>query len=314
MVSNMKRNDSNQVINHMNYDPNEYLKYAIPFQLTGVVDLDSPIKAPNLKYNIIKIPSIYKRLSKNTFLLENNQYDDFVTKLHHHYVSCVKLNIVENTHLFRNLCDGKPKVQYHLKIVDTPTYRYMFTSLKDILMQWRLYNSSWKQYSGTSITTKPMLCSPYWNGRRWKFIIVTEYALGQSLHYARTYLQKLINPYNKKNLLNLLETAITIMWILGFSHNYLHDSNILYDKKNQSIKIVDFETCIQLPDDIVNTFRRKYIQNSSQNISDIFNSTYKIPSLSLLHLSESICCKFTDTNNILQNVDHDFMHIAKDIL
>lgn len=84
-----------------------------------------------------------------------------------------------------------------------------------------------------------------------------------------------------KLLWNNLVSVVKKFHLLGFSHNDLQPGNILYDPKTASVKLIDFETCIQLGEHNHITPRWIYQYPRKSELSNIANDIW---ALSILYI------------------------------
>lgn len=283
--------DADQVMNYTEYNE-DYLQYCVPFNLIANINIDLRIMKPISSNYIFNVKGyVQKRLSDHTFMISSNSCYTIIrfAKLH---FNCIKSNLINEPTFCRSFRDAIDTTKkYMMKIIDTPNYRSMNTALKEIIMQEKIYTSFHKNFRGSNIVTEPIFCTPFWNGRSWQFMIISVYAEGKSLHKFRGPFVKLFKMYDKQQILNQLYIAVKTLWILGFSHNDLSDYNIVYDVTKNSVKIIDFESAVKLPQEFIESFRNES-NKTSTNIIDLYMKYYKYPSLSLLKLSETACCKF----------------------
>jgi hypothetical protein len=320
---NIYEEDNSQIVNYMDYNSTKYMKHAVPFNLDPKFkfNLDANLSPPTSRVGVNSFFKInnYRKVSVNTYHLSTSQFDKLLDTVKIHYYR-ISNDIYKTPELHRVFHQSRGQNTYLLKIVDLPSYRFAYTALKEMIMKDRVYKSVWRDYRGSNIVSKPMLCSPVWTGKKWQFIMVSEYAIGHTLHQHLGFFHKIFNHYDKHNIMNGLEKTIETLWVLGFSHNDLTDVNVIYDKQTGHISIIDFESCIQLPDEIVNSFRRKIISlsnNKSSSVEDLidtYKKIYKEPALSLLYLAENICCRFAGDDRIIYNTDDFFLEHAKDVL
>lgn len=310
--------DSVRIVNYTGYDQEAYLKWAVPFDIPDRVRsiLDDPILPCEDGIDLHEtISNISEKIGKNAYLLSADKYNIVSDLLLKHY-RCIRTKLINAPEIHRFLHPHvTKKARYMLKLVDTPTYRYMFTSLKEVLMQDKIYGSEWEEFKGSDITTKPILCSPLWDGKRWKCAIVCEYAVGETLHVFRKFPRKIFwyRQYNKDTVMQILKNVVKTLWCLGYAHNDLSDYNIIFDKNTNDVKIIDFESCVQLPDDVVNEFRKE-MRKGAKSIEAFYEKYYKYQSLSLLYISEQICCRFAGTDRCIFNTDDNLLKEAQRVL
>jgi serine/threonine protein kinase len=312
-----------QVNNYENYDKDKYLHYAIPFvNENSFSKKDDMIYPPSTKLGSTSIfkPRCYNRVSSNIYMITYYQFDELLEIARLHYRR-IQQDIYNRPNLFRIFNETRENVNatYLMKIVDIPTYRVAYTALKEMQIKDRIYKSVWKGYSGKSIVSKPMFCTPIWTGRKWRFLMVSEYATGNTLNYHLGFFQRMFKTYNKQEMLDSLHNTVKTLWLLGFSHNDLHDHNIVYDRNTKKSLLIDFESCVQLPDEVVSLFRQEMSKlppnYETQDIVKLYKNICKKPALSLLCLSEELCCMFTDPEHRnIYNTDDFFMEHINDVI
>lgn len=78
-----------------------------------------------------------------------------------------------------------------------------------------------------------------------------------------------------------LVTVVKKFHNMGFSHNDLQPGNILYDPKTASVKLIDFETCIQLGE--TNHITPKWIYQYPRK-SELSNTSNDVWALAILYI------------------------------
>lgn len=305
-----------KVINYMSYPIADYTRYCIPFSVNNLISLDTPIPRPSSRTGQVAaflLPS-YKHVSSNTYIVPGMQFGKLMTSILIHF-QMIKPDLQQLPILCRIVNPYNDGKKVLLKIVDTATYRFMYTGLKEILFQDRVYKSSWGDCKGKDIAAKPLLACPIWTGKRWQYLMASEYISGTTVCSMRSYLP-IFRRYDKKVLISSLEKAVQTLWMLGFSHNDLTDKNVLFDKKTNRAWLIDFESCTSLPDDIIGNFRHAAIHSKSHNlpIEALYVAHYKYPALSILSISEITCCRFVEEDRIITNTDDFFLEHARQIL
>jgi Choline/ethanolamine kinase len=310
-------NAERKIMNYMNY-PYTHIHYAVPFNTFIDINMDEldeillPPSSVSGKSATFKIPK-KNRIKRNTYLLTPNQYNLLAVNIHWHYQR-ISADIIKRPELKRlfNVSDGNQNVM--MKVIEVSTYRQVFTALKEIFMQDQIYNSSWNDIRGSSIVSKPLMCSIAWTGEKWVFLLITEYASGSTVDHHLGFFQKLFRKYDKTRMYKSLEDAITTLWLLGFSHNDLSGYNVIYDASQNKTTIIDFETCVQIPQELVIEFRQTYKKNKEKSLSEIYIEFYRRASLSLLCLSESVCIHYAPDDKIMYNTDDTFLHRVRSML
>lgn len=305
--------------NYENYGKG-YLRNAIPFSVDFIERVDEKLVKPSTKggklTNCQKLTSteyggcLYTASGKHLAGIIDNLSENYTEIRPHidleHLALCFKPNIDTI----------EPNSQYVVKVSPASSKRTMLTGLKEIMMMDAVYNSSYEEYCGCDICPKPIFGCPFWTGKRWKYVIIMEKIAGDVFSYTYSFMNKILNfkKYDKKTIMNSLEKTLTTFWMLGFAHNDLRDGNIMYDMKTNKAKLIDFESIVKLPDDIVEKFRNKMKNDNNADVSDIFDQIYKKPALSLLCLSSHYCERYEDEDNSIYNTDDFFLRIAKTVV
>jgi serine/threonine protein kinase len=307
-------NGSSELINYEDYDT-EMKKFAIPFDIPKNIDVDAPLTAPKTRSALTASYKVKncKKLKKNIFIIKSEDIYNFIEDTTHHY-NRIKNDILDTPCFFRAFSNGITTQKYIVKVVNVCSYRFMLTSLKEAIFQNKVYNSTYKQYRGRDIVPRTLMCSPVWTGKKWQFIIVSEFVEGVSLHTMRGVINKIINPYHRSDVIRQIRKSVETLWMLGYSHNDLSDYNVVYDKVKNTARIIDFESCVALPDDLVVKFRKAMTNNVGNNPADLYIMHYKYPALSILTLSEAELCTFVASNRIIQNTDDFFLNYSKVVL
>lgn len=322
----LNRDDTGfRVANHMAYDPDAYVKYAVPFApLTQelALQLDEQLLPPSSKIGKISkflFPTVYHRIAKNIFKITAEDYDALQHSLEMHY-SRIRADIPGPPDMYRILHEtSSSNSSYMVKVVAIPTMRFAHTALKEIIMQERIYRAQWNEFSGRDVVAKPMMCSPVWDGRKWRFVMVCEYAHGRSLHSFRGFFSRMFGNCNRRAMIDATTKVVSTLWALGFVHNDMNDYNIIYNDKTHTARLIDFETCVQLPPEVVAAFRKGIgaspsIPPTRAYLAYLYDKHYKMPALSLLHLSEKFLCSFVGDDRWLYNLDGIFMEMAEEAL
>jgi ABC1 atypical kinase-like domain len=198
-----------------------------------------------------------------------------------------------------------------IKQIPCHNIRYMYTGLKEATMMHKIDNKSTE--IGVSLVPKVYFACPLYYNDKWYYIIVMEKINGVLLKTLRKPFNKLLRyiPYNKKKILEASKTALHHLWSLGFSHNDLHDGNIMYDKTSNRIIFLDCETVVHHTDeDIV-----KYQELSSKDyIVTAYTNTYKDSAVSLLYIASFYTISYCDSNNLIYNTDDWFLPMLQELI
>ncbi len=193
------------------------------------------------------------------------------------------------------------ETKYAVKVIVSPTYRDMISGLKEASINNEIYKSV-EAYNMQDIVCKPYFCSPYWDGTKWLFIIITEFAKGKTLKEMFVILKQ-----TKEALAEQIEDTIHKFWWMGYSHNNLKKTNIIYDKKNKSIKFVGLSKCSIMSTAKLECFR--------SNLEELEDKTNFLEQYQLVFREESITLQQLSTKfeNIEQSAisTDDFVISAK---
>jgi serine/threonine protein kinase len=198
-----------------------------------------------------------------------------------------------------------------IKKVPCHNIRYMYSGLKEATMMHKIDAKSAEK--GVKLVPIVYFACPLYSNDKWYYIIVMEKINGVLLKTLRQPFNKLLRyiPYNKENIIEASTAALNNLWSLGFSHNDLHDGNVIYDKNTNSIVFLDCETVVYHTDeDIV-----KYKELSSKDyIVPAYINAYKDSSISLLYIASFYTISYCDNENLIYNTDDWLLPMIKDIL
>lgn len=230
--------------------------------------------------NVINIYTLYNKL--------------FVNK--HLYELCIKEDFCKS---FTSIYD-KPSETFIIKRIPCDNIRYMYSGFKEANMLYKIDTEA--SENEIKLVPKVYFASPMYNKGKWYYIIVMEKINGILLKQFRSPFNRYLRyiPYKKQKILEASKTALEYLWSLGFSHNDLHDGNIIYDKNNNRIIFLDCETAvIHTEEDIT-----KYKQLSSKHSSvSAYVDAYKDSSVSLLQLASFYTISYVDRDNLIYNTD-----------
>jgi serine/threonine protein kinase len=230
--------------------------------------------------NITNIITLYNKLLNNK----------------HHYETIIKEDFSKS---FTNIQD-KASETFIIKRIPCDNVRYMYAGFKEANMMYKIdLESSEKD---VKLVPKVYFASPMYNKGKWYYIIVMEKINGILLKDLTRPFNKYLRyiPYKKQQILEATKNALEHLWSLGFSHNDLHDGNIMYDKINNRIIFLDCETVVIHTDEDINKY--KQLSSKHSNVS-AYVDAYKDSSVSLLHLASYYTISYVDKDNLIYNTD-----------
>jgi serine/threonine protein kinase len=231
--------------------------------------------------------------------------------------NCNIINELQNVNfpnymtIFQELFNEFDGVKLVVKVTPVNTYRILMTCFKEAKMTQRIFQTTRNSINGSCYVCKPYICSPIFLTSGWHFVFVSAYCKGITL-------SKLINPFNrllynvkyskmKKTIINACDN----LWKLGFVHNDLQPSNVIYNPKNNTITFIDLETTIEVETHVNNAYIQQRIKNKNTKCHIIFQKTMLDNALHLLRYSEKWLHEFTtkehDSVRLLYNIDCNFM-------
>jgi Choline/ethanolamine kinase len=212
--------------------------------------------------------------------------------------------------LFADVNDNVSET-FVIKKVPCHNVSYMYSGLKEATMMHKIDTKSIEK--GVKLVPKIYFACPLYSNDKWYYIIVMEKINGVLLKTLRKPFNKLLRyiPYNKKKILEASKAALHHLWSLGFSHNDLHDGNIIYDKTFNRIIFLDCETAVfHTDEDIV-----KYIELSSKDyIVPAYITAYKDSSVSLLYIASFYTVSYYDNDNLIYNTDDWLLPMLQDLI
>jgi serine/threonine protein kinase len=241
--------------------------------------------------NIMNIVTLYNKLANYKHLYETLIKEDFSKS-------------------FNSVYDQVPET-FIIKRIPCDNIRYMYAGFKEANMMNKIDIEA--SEIDVKLVPKVYFASPIYNNGKWYYIIVMEKINGILLKDLRKPLNKYIRyiPYKKQKVLQATKTALEYLWSLGFSHNDLHDGNIIYDKVKNRIIFLDCETVVIHTDEDI----RKYEQLSSKHSCvSAYVDAYKDSSVSLLHLASYYTISYADKDNLIYNTDDWLMSMLDSTL
>jgi hypothetical protein len=311
-----------RLANYTGFD-RECMEKAVPFPIQEYSNIDQQIPFPTNRDNSFSISRFGKHMKKtehgDIYALSESRYDKMIHAISKHTEAII------GSHEFKPIILNNKDLQvsrYIVKVCTTPSKRFVYTCMKELLMTNDVYTSSYDNIIGSSITCKPFFGCMIWTGKNWKYLIVFERANGVTLPKATSLLNKLLNcRYDKNKIMHTLTMTAKNLWLLGFAHNDLRGDNVIYDIKTNTVKIIDFETAVRLPDNYIQDLRGKVakVQEDGyrynfEGLSCIFESCYKQIAVSLLALSEQVCLSYADEDGLIFNTDDFFLPLSFQIV
>jgi len=265
-----------------------FKEYNNKFSLSVMLDdltkeyIDVPLPEPFDTYdntiNITKLGKFHKK-GKNGTVVYQYSYDnvkELETVCIEQIFTASKYNITDS--IYKNFKQSfdifTNNTEYAVKVIVAPTYRDMISGLKEASINNEIYRLA-ETMGFENIICKPYFCSPYWDGTKWLFVIITEFATGKTLKE-----MFVIRKQTKQTLTTKLEDIIHQLWWLGYSHNNLKKSNIIYDKKSNSMKLVGLRKCSTMSTIKVECFRT--------NVQDLEDKTNFLEQYQMVFREESI--------------------------
>lgn len=219
--------------------------------------------------------------------LNDHSYKAFNT-LHGHSV----------TKHFNHVLPGQTQQNYIVKQTHVSTYRQLLTCLKEAIMTSEFYTVS----TTVGGSTNTNVCKPYfaglcWTGKCWTYIIGMDMAPGKTLktlmkklHHSKCLMKPQKHGVDKTKLVCALRTSLHWLWWLGYSHNNLNDSNVLYDETKNVITFINLGAMVALPLIDVVKFRdamwQTHVQSMVADEIDMFRHIHKATAISLSALAD----------------------------
>lgn len=198
-----------------------------------------------------------------------------------------------------------------IKKIPCHNIRCMYAGLKEATMMHKIDTKSLVE--GFKIVPKIYFACPLYSNAKWYYIIVMEKINGIVLKTLRKPFNKFLKyiPYNKKKILEASKTALSQLWSLGFSHNDLHDENIVYDKEYDRVIFLDGETVVEhTHEDII-----KYKELSSKHyMVHAYVNAYKDSSISLLYIASFYTLSYSDKDNLIYNTDDWLLPMIEELM
>ncbi len=202
---------------------------------------------------------------------------------------------------------------YFVKLVPCAVYREVYTSLREFWMQAAVNNARCGGIQGHTVAPEPTLFAPIWTKRSgWMCVLVSQFVDGYTLKHLRRFKVRCCGreEVQKDDVVSAVERVLSDLWTLGFSHNDVHDRNVIYNPLTHRAMLVDFETCVKIEDEEIAAF----LANSGSTPIDAYRKYYKNTARRSLLALTAWCCYFLDDDEEIQNADDECVHIMKTIL
>lgn len=212
------------------------------------------------------------------------------------YASIIKEDFSKS---FTDIQDGVSDT-FIIKRIPCDNIRYMYSGFKEANMMHKIDAEA--SENDIKLVPKIYFACPVYNKDKWYYIIVMEKINGILLKDLRKPLNKYIRyiPYNKQKIIEATKTALEYLWSLGFSHNDIHDGNLIYDKVHNRIIFLDCETVVIHTDEDIIKYKQLSCKNSTVSA---YIDAYKDSSISLLYLAAFYTISYADKDNLIYNTD-----------
>jgi serine/threonine protein kinase len=262
------------------------------------VPLPEPFEDYDVFSNTLKLGKIHKKGENGTiaykYTYENisELYDTSLTQVH--TPKTHKITDYIGKHFTRTYDSFSPDINYLVKAIVAPTYRDMVTGLKEATINHEIYISV-NHCDSISVVCKPYFCMPYWDGKKWLFLIATEFAEGKNL----SQYWYLVSRFSatKRIIKDLVDKSVHTLWWLGFSHNNLKKTNIIYDKKLNTVKLIGLSKSVVMPHNKVMCFRNNMV-NFVTSFQEQYELVFREESINLTSLTYKYGKKDTDNETI----------------
>lgn len=339
---NMAYEDGTALINYERFDMSDcdIMNHAIPFwhhlpnandlrEKVSVIGVDTPLPQPSFEVKGKCPVRVYcKRMKKTNYggsinTIDTQHMSDLLQSLKQHHAlvtNTTNKELLDTANLL--YYNDDPIVmnkKYIVKVQRASTLRTMLTGLKEVYAMHTIYKSSWSNYQGKDIIPQPVMGCPMWNGKKWLYVIVMEKVSGVPLSHVKNLSYRLLNvkKHNKEKVIDAVANTMRAFWALGFAHNDLHWNNIIYDVNTNTAKIIDLESCVNIPERYVSQFREELVNKNMlcvEQLSLLFVAHYKLPSVSLLNVASNYCERYEDKDNRIYNTDEHLLPMIKDLL
>lgn len=200
-----------------------------------------------------------------------------------------------------------------IKVSPIKTYRDLMTCYKEAIMTQKIYTRERNNVVGADLVCKPFACCPMDLRRKgWAFVTITSLANGISCSKMLNIFQRIFHKVSMKEVYIDVATVCDQFWRLGFVHNDLHPGNVVYNPKTHKVTLVDLETVVELPEDVIAQYVEARAKSKTiHNCYVTFNHTILQPALNLLRHSETWLNEFTSKEagycRGIYNVDSNFL-------
>ena len=261
----------------------------------------------------LELPETCVRIGKNVWRMPFEVLDAFTsliaTNFYTSKTGLAGLIFDENVMRVYDTCHP----HYFVKLVPCKVYREVYTSLREFWIQAMVNNARRGDICGYSVAPEPTLFAPIWTKRRgWMCVLVSQFVDGYTLKHLRSFKVSCCGrrEIRKADVVSAVERVLSDLWTLGFSHNDVHDRNVIYNPETNRAMLVDFETCVQIEEDTVAAF----LARSGMTALEAYSTYYKHAARRGVLALTTWCCYFLDDDEEIQNADDDCVHIMRAIL
>jgi len=270
---------------------------------------------PDNSENNVMISNYAKRKFKtkyNVKIYETNNINNIINLCNKLFVNKILYESVleeEFSNSFSKVYDNSNG--FIIKKIPCHNIRYMYAGFKEATMMHKIDVKASEQ--NIKLVPKVYFSCPLYSNDKWYYIIVMEKINGILLKTLTKPFNKFLRyiPYDKKKIIEATKTALGHLWSLGFSHNDLHDGNIMYDEATDTILFLDCETVILHTDEDVKKFNELKTHNC---IVPSYIQAYKDSSVSLLYIASFYTISYADKDNLIYNTDDWLLSMLQDTI
>lgn len=250
--------------------------------------MDVPLPQPfddreSIPFTFSSLGKLHKRSPNG-----NKVYEYSYESINKLYEICLLQTLETKTYKITKFIDIKFKksfntlvsgTKYAVKVVKAETYRSMVSGLKEASVHNDIYISS------DDLVSKPFFSTPFWNGKSWVYVIVSEFIEGKPINDVRV-MNIFTSKAQKEEIKNTIVSTVYQLWWNGYSHNNLMQENIIYNSITKSVKFVGLSDCVALSQKDVSTFQRNIVNHDVSLIRE-YQNTFKKQSILYGNIDES---------------------------
>jgi serine/threonine protein kinase len=229
--------------------------------------------------------------------------------------SGLKDDFAQYANIFNSIegCDDKEKLI--VKITPIRTFRDLMTCYKEAMMTYRVYSTERNGVKGVDLVCKPYICAPFNDGKKWYFVFITTRGLGASLDKRYKMFGLMFTGLTESDVYADLDIACDKLWSLGFVHNDMKPDNVMYDVKTRRVTFIDFETSVEMPEDVTSKYIMKRQSSNVGDASSTFHEVMLSTSMNLLKSSEEYLNSYANKEeyigDVIYNTDCGFLFQLK---